>query len=97
MSSRVCSSHSRFPRVFAEHLVVRVCVFVFLQFHFVFSSFFVVFYFFRSLLRVVISFHGFAFHFCRLFFLTFLFFAVASISSYSVYASLSLFLILLLL
>lgn len=39
MSSRVCSSHSRFPRVFAEHLVVRVCVFVFLQFHFVFFRF----------------------------------------------------------
>ena len=39
MSSRVCSSHSRFPRVFAEHLVVRVCVFVFLPFHFVFFVF----------------------------------------------------------
>ena len=82
MSSRVCSSHSRFPRVFAEHLVVRGSVFVFLQFHFVFSFF--VFSFFRSLLRVLISFRGFAFHFCRFFFFDIPFFAFASITSYSV-------------
>ena len=82
MSSRVCSSHSRFPRVFAEHLVVRVCVFVFLQFHLFFHFF--VFSFFRSLLRVLISFRGFAFHFCRFFFFDIPFFAFASITSYSV-------------
>ena len=82
MSSRVCSSHSRFPRVFAEHLVVRVCVFVFLQFHFVFFFVFLLF-FFRSLLRVLISFRGFAFHFCRFFFFDIPFFAFASITSYS--------------